>query len=384
MLRGVEGAEEPGEGDEHASQAEPVQDGDLPGHRLQPGHIRDQGHTRSQLKHQSGHACREPLLADAHPYHGCSLHRPGGGNPPVLESKRNGQGGESDGDGQERLRKEVQFPEFSPDEKPGRRQVESPESDRAQGSSVFVGTYQHGLLHEGDDGGAENDAAVHVPLEIGRLTGGEKDRNGRIEKKEKDEKEFRGCEMFRRIGVVSPEGADAEGKHKARQVEHAPCSEPGNGQDARIQHRVVAEEHHMAALTRGRKQRSEEPAHHTENGEAQRVLKNGQDRGKSTDRHQDREDKPGGQKFIESKRRENHQVEDADPAALEREGVVRPFDPEAPPDDEKRHGPEGGPDEAGLDGEELAVRRVLHEKGDAHEKNDQSRPDQQVAPGEKA
>jgi hypothetical protein len=67
-------------------------------------------------------------------------------------------------------------------------------------------------------------------------------RDGHVHQEEQNQEGFGGRIQIGPVVEPSPDRRDAEGESKAEQVEQPPGLEPGNRQDAGIEHGVVAEQ----------------------------------------------------------------------------------------------------------------------------------------------
>jgi hypothetical protein len=101
--------------------------------------------------------------------------------------------------------------------------------------------------------------------------------------------------------------------------------EPGDAQDADIEHGVVAEQHHMTAGAGRGEDRREEAAARAERCERLGVLQH-REHGRQR-RDQEQQDQRGfrRQHLIQAKRGEHGEVEHADAAALQRERIAGTF-----------------------------------------------------------
>jgi hypothetical protein len=212
-------------------------------------------------------------------------------------------------------------------------------------------------------------SAVDVVLERDRALTGEKDRDDEVHGEEEQQEGLGAREQLRPVVVRPPERADAEGESEAEDVEHAPGLDPGDGEDAGVQHPVVRKQHHVAAATGGGEDRREEAAAHRDDRERERVLRHGERRRRRRHAHQQDEGERPGQHVEQTIRGEDDEVEDGDAAALQDERVARARLAQPPAESKHHQRAERHRGEAQLDRNMDALVEILDEERDADEQH---------------
>jgi hypothetical protein len=96
---------------------------------------------------------------------------------------------------------------------------------------------------------ATSERAVDIVLQFHRLAPCEENGNGEIEREVKQQEGLGRGKMFGLIEPRPPKPGDDGGEYQAEQVQRPPRLVPGNGGDAKIEHEVVGEQHHVTACS---------------------------------------------------------------------------------------------------------------------------------------
>src|ERR1700674_5403456 len=103
------------------------------------------------------------------------------------------------------------------------------------------------------DGGTKDQRAIDVADGLCGLLQRKENCDAEVEQEKQDQERFSRRKILRAILEHAPGGANREGEYKPGDIQRPPSLEPRNGQNARVEHRVVAEKHDMASLA-GRRQ----------------------------------------------------------------------------------------------------------------------------------
>ena len=362
----VRGAEERRHGEEQATHREAVQ------HRAwgrSPPRVREEGDACGELQQVAERAREQPPLAHADPHHGGALERPGRRGEPSVEGERDRERGEGHAQRDEGLDQQAQPLAHAPEERERQREVDHGDEQRAVGGGVLDVPHRGGLQAERHHRRAEHQRAVDVVLQLHRPLPCEEDRDRDVHGKEKREERLGARQHLRPVVVRAPQRADAEGEGEAEDVQHAPGLDPGDNEDAGVQHRVVREEHHVAAAPGRGEDRREEAAADRDDGERERVLRDGEGHGGGRHADQEHEGERPGQHAEEAKGGEDDEVQHGDAAALQDERVARPGLAQAPAEGEHHQRAERHRGEAQLDRNMDALVEILDEERDADEQH---------------
>src|SRR3990172_7117937 len=192
----------------------------------------------------------------------------------------------------------------------------------------------------------------------------------------------RSREILGAVVAEPPTGGNDEGEEETEKVQEPVAPEPGGREDAGVEKRVITEEGHMASLTRGGEDRSEEAADGRERRERERVLGHREHRRERHEQEEKGEGHRSRDQRIEAEGGEDGEIEDADASSLKSEPETRTRGSRSPAEDQKRYASERGTREPELDGKERALDRVLQEEGDAEEKDHHSHGDDEAWPRE--
>src|SRR6185503_8475295 len=107
-----------------------------------------------------------------------------------------------------------------------------------------------GLQAERRNRCAEDDRAIEVAVQDGRLASAVKHGDRDIEQEESDEEWLGARKVLGAVLQHAPECAEYKGESEARDVERSPGPEPGNAENDPVQDRKVAEQCDMIAMTR--------------------------------------------------------------------------------------------------------------------------------------
>ncbi|MNT02772.1 hypothetical protein D3C72_1372790 [compost metagenome] len=150
--------------------------------------------------------------------------------------------------------------------------IDRGQAQRTQGQRHRLFVQHAGLQREGDQRRAEHQAAVDQIATPGRLPARIQQRNQQIEGEEQQQERFGAGELGRVVLQHAPEGADAEGERETEQVQHTPRATPGDGENARVEHGVVAEQPDVVAAAGGQPQRRHEARQDAQHRQRARVL----------------------------------------------------------------------------------------------------------------
>ena len=264
----------------------------------------------------------------------------------------------------------------------GEAHIQATHAQRGQRQRHAIVVQQAGLQRERGDRHAEHDGAIHVALEVRRLTQREQHGDEHIEEEEQDQERLGGRELRAVVLQYAPHRADQEGGDEAEQRQRSPCAEPRDADEAGVQDGVVREQRHVIALAGGDEQWRRKTTGCREHRERHRVLQHGERHGERGDEHQQRERRHRWQQRVKAHRREHGQIENRDGAALHRERVARPLDAQAPAEHQHHDRGERHARQAELHRQRGALGDVSQQERDAEEQHDDARAHQRVAAGE--
>ena len=287
-----------------------------------------------------------PLLAQPEPHQARTLQRPGARGAAGVERKRHHQAQEDDGDGQAGV--EGQRQRRVALHARGHEHVEGGQHQRRDRSAVGQVSHQSVLEHEGDDGQAEEQAAVDPAVAARRAADGAAahgHQQHRVEEQEVGEQEALAAGVVR--GAVlrhAPHAADDEGEDEADDVEQPPGLEPGHCRDAQVEHQVEGKQRDLIAAAGGHEQRRGKAAQGADDGQWPRVLQHGQRGGEQGHHHHERKHRRQREHAVEAEGDEQRQVQHRHRATLQGLRVGRPDLAQAPAQAEQRqrHGADAG------------------------------------------
>jgi hypothetical protein len=218
-----------------------------------------------------------------------------------------------------------------------------------------------------------------VPLDRTRIRARKQHRDGHVHQEEQNQEGFGGRIEVRPVTQHAPDRGDAEGESEADQVEQPPGPEPGDRQDAGIEHGVVAEQRNVTTLAGRGEDRREKSARGAEHCQGQRILQHRQHRRQRRHGEQQSEGRPGRKQPEQPQRTEDGQVEQADATSLQRQRVAFPAEPKAPADEQQRHGGKRHPGQAKFDRDVHVLVGVLEQESDAEEQDHDAGAGHQVA-----
>ena len=120
--------------------------------------------------------------------------------------------------------------------------------------------------------GAEHQGGIHRIAQLRRCVAGIEDGRRHIDQHKGDEEGLGAGELAAVVLEHAPGGGHTKGGHKTQQVQHAPGALESDEQDGEVQHQVVAEQPHMAALPGGQQHRHCKTTRKRRHGECLGVL----------------------------------------------------------------------------------------------------------------
>ena len=337
-----------------------------------------------ELQQQPEDPQREAPLSQADPYQRGALERPRRRGPARIDRQRHRQCGEDEAERCERVDEQAQPRVAARAERVGQSDVDRGDHQRADRHPVLVGAHERGLQARGGERRAEHERAVDGRTDLERAAHRVGHRDADVEQEEQDEEGLGGGEVLGAVAQHAPRGSDDERAREAEQVQRTPGTEPGDREDARVEHRVEGEQHDVVARARRYQHRRREAAERAEHRERQRVLLHGQDARLGDERDQQDEREQRRQQVIERERGEHGEVQHADARALQRQRVAAPRMAQPPADAEQHQAEHCDAREPQLDRHADVLDRVAREEGHADEQHDRADAGKNVAAGDPA
>ncbi len=294
------------------------------------------------------------------------------------ESERHGERGEDHGQREHGLEHHVET--HAPPRQPARdREVERGQRHRAPRETEFGAPHQRRLQTDRDKRRAEYQRAVDVMLKRDLAAHRVEQRDADIHQEEQNQERLSAGKQLRPVSRHAPHGADREREHEAKQIQRPPSLEPRNCENARVEQRVVAEQHHVTAAARRQENRREEAARAAHEGQRRRVLPHRQKRAQAADRDHQRQGRARRQQMVELRCGEHRQIERTDAAALQDQPVRAAALANAPA--ESKQGGRGKCDagEAEFDRQQAVVGRVFEQERNAEEQHNDADAHDRVA-----
>ena len=140
----------------------------------------------------------------------------------------------------------------------------------------------------------------------------------------------------------------------------------------------------MAARAGGEQHRREKAADGAGRGQGAGLLEHGEQAGQPHQGDEQDQGQGGRHQAVEPGRGKDHQVEDADTAALQPQAVERVAPAQQPAGGEQRQAPRGHGRQPQFQRDQLALGRVLEQEGHPEEQHHQAGLEYRVAAGEQA
>jgi hypothetical protein len=234
----VPGTEQTGDREDHAADEGAVRDERRAGERTR---IREEGGACEKLQEDAEDARGETSLSDAHPHDRGALERPRRGRPARVERERDREAAEDNAQRQEGFGQKTERLATAPEDDLRQHEIDRAERERAPRRAVLDLAHQSDLQSERHERDAKHERSIHVAFELGGAAVREQNRNCEIEGEEEGQERLRAREVLGPVEVQAPQSSDGEREREAHQVQDTPCLEPGDDQDAGVQHGVVAE-----------------------------------------------------------------------------------------------------------------------------------------------
>ena len=269
---------------------------------------------------------------------------------------------------------------------PGQNGIDRGQRQRTAGQLLPVALQQAGLQHEGHQRRAEQQTAINHPAPSRRLPARVQQRQRQIEGEKQQQKGLGAGELRGRVGQYAPGHADPPGEDPAQQVELAPGPQPGDGEDRRVEQRVVGEEHHVVAAAGRQPDRRHEAGEDAEHCQGARVLQHREHAQRRHQGHAGGEGHARRQQPVQPEGRVHHQQQHADRAALHRQGEAAVAVTLAPGEGQRgeRHGGDAGQAQAHRQAQPALVAGVLEQRGHAGQQYQHADLHRHVALGEPA
>ncbi|KAG0773869.1 hypothetical protein G6F22_014520 [Rhizopus arrhizus] len=306
-----------------------------------------EGECSADLQQRTAHLWQPSLLAQPQPCQPRTFqreHRAGGAR---RQRQRHRQRGKAHCQHCMRLRQHgVRRP---PDQRPRQHRIDRGQAQRAQRQRHRLLVQHARLQRECDQRRAEHQAAIDQVTPPGRLATRVQQRDQQVEREEQQQERFGAAELARRVLQHAPERTDAEREGEAQQVQRAPRTEPGNGEDARVEHRVVAEQAHVVATAGGQPQRRHEAGEDAQHRQRARILLHCKHAQPGHQRDRAGEGEAGRNQLEPLERREDGQQQHADGAALQGQREHPPAPALVPAEREQAQRAHGDAGQAQLD-----------------------------------
>ena len=196
---------------------------------------------------------------------------------------------------------------------------------------------QRPLQQQADQRSAEDQAAVDHLAAL-RFGVAQIEQWNRQVKQEIQQQERLGTgEQFRPVLQHAPGGADAERRHEAQQVQHPPRALPRDSENGQVEHGVVTEQRHMAALAGRGEDRCEETCQQRQHRQRQGVLQHRQHTHSGHQHQQHDEGRLWRQQRIQPERSEDGDQQHADGATLQRQREAPARIALTPAEDQRRN-----------------------------------------------
>ena len=177
--------------------------------------------------------------------------------------------------------------------------------------------HQAGLQAEAHQRRAKHQCAVHGVAQTGGRVAGVQHGGGDVDQQKTDQKRLGTGVLVGQKFQRTPGASHHKRSHKTQHIEHPPGAAVGNEQNRQVQHGVVTEQGHVAALP-GRQQYWHGKA--TRKGrhrQRTRVLHQGQHAAKATHHRHQHEGRQGGHQAVQAKRGKYGEVQHRHAPALQ-------------------------------------------------------------------
>ena len=336
-----------------------------------------EGNPCARLHQQAEGPGQGLALAQADPDDARAFQRPGGRRPAAVEGERDGQGAKDDAQREEGFGQQAEA--NAAPERHGQSRVGQTGKQRGKRQAKFKVPHQSVLQAHGRQRRAEHEGAIHVMLEARRLARAVGNRDADIEQHEQDQEQLRRQVVLGRVAQQAPGGGDDKGEAKAQHIQHAPGAFQGDGEDARVEQRVIAEQADMVAAASRHEQGHGKTADDAEDGQPDGVLQHGQQAGKHRQHEQHGKRQARRDQFIQAEGAKRHQHQYRQRRALQRQADARAFEPDAPGPGQQRDVGQRDAGQAQLDGHGDLRRHILEQETDAEEEDQQAQLGNQVA-----
>ena len=342
------------------------------------GHVRE-GQHGGGLQQQAEQARHPAGLAHAHPESARAFQRPDGGRPLCVQRQRHSQCGKTHAHGGETFHQQL-VSLLAPARQPQRQQqVERAKRQRREGIAHRQVLHQPHLQSEGHQRGAEDQGGVHRVAQLRRRVPGIQDGRRHVDQHKGDQEGLGAGVLAAVVLEHAPGGGHAEGGQKTQQVQHAPRALEGDEQNGEVEHQVVAEQPHMAALPGGQQHRYREAAGKCRHGECARILQQRQRAAQRTHHDHQPEGQQPRQQAVQAKGCEHREVKHRHTAALQRQRKARLG--QAPAEAHRQQGHTGRADggQPQLHREQAGHCGIPRQEGQADEQDHQPDPHDGVA-----
>ena len=334
------------------------------------GHVRE-GQHGGGLQQQAEQARHPAGLAHAHPESARAFQRPDGGRPLRVQRQRHGQRGKPHAHGGETFHQQL-VSLLAPARQPQRQQqVERAKRQRRKGITHRQVLHQPHLQAKGHQRGAEHQRGIHRIAQLGRCVAGIEDGRRHVDE-HKGNQEGLGAGVLAAVVLEhAPGGGHAEGGQEAQQVQHPPRAFESDEQDGEVEHQVVAEQPHMAALPGGQQHRYREAAGKCRHGECARILQQRQRAAQRTHHDHQPEGQQRRQQAIQAEGRKHGEVEHGHTATLQRQRKTRLGHTPAEAHGQQGHARSANGGQPQLHREQAGHCGIPRQEGQADEQNHQ-------------
>ena len=345
--------------------------------RIESLHGTKEGKPGGRLHQQAEGPGQGLALAQADPDDARAFQRPGGGRPAAVEGERDGQGAEDDAQREEGFGQ--QFEAIAAPQRHGQARVGQSGKQRGKRQAEVKVPDQAVLQSHGRQWRAEDERAIHIVFQARRLARAVGDGDADIEQHEQDQEQLRRQVVLGCVAQQAPGGGDDEGEAKTQHIQHAPGTFQGDGEDARIEQRVIAEQADMVAAARRHQQGHGKAADDAEDGQPDGVLQHGQQTRERRQHEQHGKRQAGRDQLIQAEGAKRHQHQDRQRRALQRQADAGAAEADAPGPGQQGDIGQRDAGQAQLDGQRDLRRHVLEQEADAEEEDQQAQLGNQVA-----
>ena len=271
------------------------------------------------LQQQAKQARHPAGLAHAHPERARTFKRPDGGRPLRVQRQGHGQCGKTHTHGGETFDQQP-VSGLAPARQPQRQQqVERTQSQRRESTAQRQVLHQPHLQAKSHQRGAEHQGGIHRIAQLRRCVAGIEDGRRHIDQHKGDEEGLGAGKLATVVLEHAPGGGHTKGGHKTQQVQHAPRTLESDEQDGEIEHQVVAEQPHMAALPGGQQHRHRKTTRKRRHGECARVLQQRQRTTECTHHHHQHKSQQRRHQAVQAERGKHGEVHHRHTTPLQRQ-----------------------------------------------------------------